>query len=524
MKEEKDDFWDIAALLPKRKNAAPPSASYGEVSPALVTLPSEDKSAPEEVETQKLHFADMAKDTASVRDYVPKENPFITSVRIHARTSHLHLFHGFKSEGVLWHSMRGEPAPYAPYFSFLPQHYQLNRAQKAYYLYFRDEANAGRYLEAGVSYVMLYIFEIINLPDLIPPKIGVLRLANVWAAYRKQFPALDKSMVVWLADYALLHGVACPRKILVPFMDEILARSAMKEFYLGIEEGENGSETDALILLTSAYKYQNSRYATGENKALFDTHIPAAAGIVLRHVFLDGGKLQYHTVTKRHDAYAGALWAGTERYELELTYYSLTGTDDLKILMTAAIKYAENKLRAYLSIKSRLSVVCLPDSYRILLDSYFDRALPVPLKEQNKRVERPDYEALYDPASVGVSLDEAENIEKSSWENTWRLIPEEEKEEIFAKREEPSFVTAQVADATGLTEQQKAFLSLLTEGRGADAHRYARDNALSYLTLGEEINEFFSDRIGDVVLLLVGENFEVIEDYETEIREVLASS
>ena len=521
MPNEKDDFWDIAALLPKRKNTTA-STPYGEVSPTLVTLPSESVTSPEEKEAQRLHFTDATNDVAE-REYEPKENPFITRVRVRARTSHLHVFHGFKSEGALWYSMRGEVSPYVPYFSFLPQHYQLNRAQRAYYLYFRDEANAGRYLEAGISYVMLYIFEIINLPDLIPPKIGVLRLANVWAAYRRQFPALDKSMIGWLADYALLHGVPCPKSILMPFMDEILARSALKEFYLGIEEGQNSSETDALILLTSAYKYQNSRYAIGANKTLFDTHIPAAAGLVLRHVFLDGGKLKYNTVTKRHDCYAGALWAGTERYELELTYYSVTGTDDLKILMTAAIKYAENKLRAHLSIKSRLSVVCLPESYRLLLDSYFDRALPVPLKEQKKLVERPDYEALYDPASVGVSLEEAEDIEKASWENTWRLIPDEEREEIFAESDALLSQDEQVAPTAMLGAHQRAFLSLLLEGRRADAHRYAKENTLSYLALGEEINEFFSDRIGDVVLLLVGEDFEMIEDYETEIREVLAS-
>ena len=49
-------------------------------------------------------------------------------------------------------------------FAFVPQYEQLNAAQKAYYLYFREEANKGNYIEAGQSYVFLYIFEIPQFP------------------------------------------------------------------------------------------------------------------------------------------------------------------------------------------------------------------------------------------------------------------------------------------------------------------------------------------------------------------------
>ena len=37
MRDEKDDFWDIAALLPKKKS--PPPSPYGEVTPIEVVTP-----------------------------------------------------------------------------------------------------------------------------------------------------------------------------------------------------------------------------------------------------------------------------------------------------------------------------------------------------------------------------------------------------------------------------------------------------------------------------------------------------
>lgn len=521
MTDRKDDFWDIAALLPK-KTKRTENTAYGEITIPEVKDPQGDpKTKDEEREARVLHAPPMD-DADLERDYAPTDNPFLTRVRVVKRKSHMRLFHGFKSDGASWQSLRGTPCPYVPFFSFVPQYEQLNAAQKAYYLYFREEANSGNYLDAGQSYVLLYIYEILNLPEFIPPKIGIIRLAKIWAAYRKSMPVLDKNLIPWLADYGLLHGVGCPKNILAPFLSEILAKSNLKEFYLGFDEDENGTALDSLLLLTSQYRYENGRYAQGEHKALFHTHIRQAASAVLRYVFLDGGKLHYQTVTKRFDAFVGALWAGASRFELEVTYYSVSGTDDLKILMTAVVKYAENKLRAYLSVKSRLSVSCLPEYARILVDGYFDRTLS-PKTAKSTEI-RPEYEAMYEPLSTGVSSDEAMAIEQSSWENTWRLIPEEEREEIFACS--PSIEVADTFDGASektLNREQKNFLAFLLDGNQEEARRFAREHSCSYIALGEAINEFFADLIGDIVLELSGDDYTVIPDYEDEIRAAITA-
>lgn len=524
MTDRKDDFWDIASLLPK-KTEKTKNQPYGEIS--LPEIKNDSGASAEEapaINESRALPQDAFDCTTCAKEYLSFDNPFITRVRVFERRSHMRLFHGFKSDGAAWQSLRGKPCPYVPFFSFVPQYEQLNAAQKAYYLYFREEANGGNFIEAGQSYVLLYIFEIINLPELIPPKIGILRLAKIWKAYRKTMPMIDKNLISWIADYGLLHGVSCPRNILSPFLDQILAKSNLKEFYLGFEESEKNETTDALILLTSQYRYENSRYAQGEHSTFFHTHVRQAASAVLRHVFLDGGKIKYQTVSKRFDAFAGALWAGVSRYDLEVTYYSVTGTDDLKILMTAAIKYAENKLRSYLAVKSRLSVSCLPDHIRTLIDAYFERALPP--KNEKKAEERPSYETMYEPLSVGISLEDARAIEQSSWENTWRLIPESEREEIFSPEieevlNEPNVPSNTSGDAL-LTKEQRDFLAFLIDGDQASARRLAKERGISYVTLGEKINEFFADSLGDVVLEFSGEDYTVIPDYEREIRAALA--
>ncbi len=517
--DSKDSFWDIGDLLPKKKHTT--SSAYGEIS--LNGIVDEKKKVDEAhagKEELVLHKSVVAE---AVLDYIPEDNILISRVRVLKRKSNMHLFHGFYTDGVLWQSYRGKPCPYVPYFSFVPQYEQLNTSQKEYYLYFRDEANAGRFLEAGQSYVLLYIFEIINLPQLIPPKIGVERLANVWAAYRKKLPMLDKSMIPWLADYALLHGVPCPRDVLSPFLHEILEKSNLKEFYLGLGEKSKADAVDAFLLLSSSYRYENSRYAQGENKALFSAHICRAVAQCLPLALSESKKVKFQTVTKRYDAFVGALWSGTERYALEVSYCSVTGTDELKILMTAVVKYTENRLRAHLSVKSRLAVSCLPDAYRSLLDAYFEKALPLPSHKTQKAEKHEEYLALYDAPTQVLSVAEAEKIEQSSWDNTWRLIPEEEKTEIFTLSEPipEENITPQEDAASFLSQEEKTFLSLLLQGRTADARNYAKACGREYMTMGERVNIAFSDRLGDVVLELLDDDYSVISDYENEIREAL---
>ena len=56
------------------------------------------------------------------------------------------------------------------YFSYIPQYAQMSRSQLEFYFYFREKARVGEFIPCDVTYFWLFIYEIINLPDKIPPK------------------------------------------------------------------------------------------------------------------------------------------------------------------------------------------------------------------------------------------------------------------------------------------------------------------------------------------------------------------
>ena len=514
MPNEKDDFWDISSLLPPKKKTITPVFAP-KTDTAELSVGSEKES---DTSDRRLTFRG-SESKQTVREYVPAWNPMIKHVAVSAYKTNYRVFHVFKNEAAMYAQKRGVPSPFADFFSYAPQYAQMNASQLAYYLYFRDELNEGRAMKATQSYLMLYFYEIVNLPDIIPPNIGVLRLAKAWMLYRRQIPAIEKYMVVWLADYALIHGVPCPNEILADALPDILAASRFKEFYLGMDKEFSACRLDAFLALASEYDFKNGRYAKGEHGELFVTHVREAARLVLESVLSEKEHTAMHqTVTKTYDAYIGAICAEEHNYRLEVTYCSVSGTESLRAIMTAAVKYAENKVRAYLSVKSRLSVIGLPQSYKEMIDAYF--AARLVKKSVKEREARPEYEALYDAPSIGISGEEASRIESTSWENTVRLIPEEEREALFAKAEEDPSTASAKADAP-LPAAAVRFLDAFYRLGRDGAQAYASQNGLLFEGACESINEYFSDTMGDIVIELDGEDTALIEDYETEVKAFL---
>lgn len=521
--KDKDAFWDLSALIPPQRKSN--VGSRAEFAPTELTV-DRVRGARENAGAHPLSLMRQEKEKTLFREYSPEWNPMIHSVRISKEPNTYKLYHLFREDAIRYLSEKGSVCEYAPCYSYIPQYSQLNAAQRAYYFYFRGEAQKENYIQISQSYFLLYVYEILNLPDYIDPKEGILRLAKIWAAYRKQLPAVEKYMASWIADYALIHGVPCPSEVLQPFLTDVLSLSSLKEFYLGSADTLCSCQLDAILSLSSAYQYQNGRYAKGEMRELFLEHVGCISRKVVQTVLdEEGGKKAFQTVTKEYPAYIGALCSEAHRYTIGISYCSVSGTEALGTLLTSVVKYAENKVRAALSIKSRLSVPGLPSRYKNMIDAYFESRLPVIRKSARIEEARPAYEAMYDAPSEGFSEDMAQSIEALSWENTRLLITEEEAEEVFASPTAPVAVqeVRKESDAAdGLPLDDVAVLYLLFHEGEARARSYALKNGLLFEGAVERINDYFTDTVGDIVILLEDAEASVLEEYETEVTAYLA--
>ncbi len=490
---ERDDFWDIDRLMPDRGKKIPPhrtrptpravdvevparAASDGmqsagndavrsvpltvapparrEVSesPKNLTiddmLPTESTEASHETDTGETvhyippHTADEDQSGSPLADYRPA-GVLLHRVEVYAWASGFHYFDQFAKDAAEYARRQApDEARRESFFSYFPQYVQLNRRQTAWYLWWREKVRNGVYPETDYAYVLLYIFELINLDaDRETARHHAHLMASVWMAYRRAHPQLDRYMCEWLCDYCLIHELPAPLDILSPALDAIIEGSRLKEFYLVsviLPEAAPSNADDqgrgrrnlatARILMRHCcqYDYHKSKFAQGEHRALFDKTIPAAVASVIPLLLGTDDHppaitMQDSTVTR--DAFTGALCSYRYKRKIKVAYTSFSRSHDLRFLIGDMVKHVENRLRGWIGVRSKLSVMSLPTPLRDALDAYLAPLTPqkAPAPAKKKELPRLAYEALYDLPEKPLSLEDAAAIEASSWETTRRL-------------------------------------------------------------------------------------------------------
>lgn len=372
-------------------------------------------------------------------DYAP-DGFLLHRVQVYHWRSNYHYFDQFSKDVEVYAAMEPDAKQTVrrePFFSFFPQYAQLSRRQLAWYVAWRAQVRSGVYPECDYAYILLYLFELINLPvqDTTDGTAARTRdrMADVWMAYRKSYPQLDHYMCEWLCDYCLIHRLNAPVDRLAPALDDIVKISLLKEFYLAVSVGAHGKDMEsARILLRHCcqYDYHKSKFAQGEHAALFDRIIPGAIAAVLplllgRHGQSPLIQLQDSIVTR--DAYVGALCAYKNKRRMTVSYTSFSHAHELRFLIGDMVKHVENRLRGWIGVRSRLSTVSLPPTVREALDAYLKPLTPAQptVAPTRKPAPIPAYEAQYDSLCPDrqVSLAEADAIEKASWHTT-RILTE----------------------------------------------------------------------------------------------------
>ena len=596
-KREMDDFWDVEKLLPDRPARRVPPPRHQAPSAVEVELtsphPAPKKDEPtvnatpvssvpltvtvngrisnegrSDDQTKTTHYVPPHRQgdaNAPLVEYKP-DGVLLHRVRVHSWQAGYHYFDGFVEDALRFDAQKPpKTAEKASFFSYFPQYTQLSRRAEAWYLYWREFARQGRYLDTDYAYVLLYLFELINLPVTTSAEGRDRRdaMAKVWMAYRKAYPQLDHYMCEWLCDYCLIHRLTAPVDLLSPALDAIIGEARLKEFYLSAAvrlpegEGQAAAETalaTAGILMRHCcqYDYRKSKFAQGEHKKLFDSTIPAAVAHVLP-LLLGGGKDGKPAVTMldstvNRDAFVGALCSYRNKRRIEVEYTSFSRSHELRFLMGDMVKHVENRLRSWIGVRSKLSAMTLPIPLRDALDEYLAPLEPPKsaVLVKKKEVERPAYEALYDLPRKAVSTADAAAIEAESWETTRILV------EAFGDTESVDDAYAEVgnevaqdardvllrgsddAPAAQIEEREMdvpplplapyaPFIKAAWDGDPSALRAAAREIGKMPDALADEINALTADgEIGDIILEDDGMGgYTVIEDYREQVAALL---
>ncbi len=508
-----DAFWDVSQDVTSQKTTMPYRAFSSPVHGVDIIQPGTSSPA----DTQRtLHFASG---NIRVETYVPKNNYFIDRVTIESRSDAGTFYRQFLLDAQKYLYEKGTPGEYIPFFSYMPQYSQMSQKQLSYYLHWRECVKQGIYLKTDNSYLLLYVYELINLGgSLIPKEEALLRICHVWQAYGKRFPKLNKYVSQWLSDYALIHQLDIPSAELKWILKEVLDASDFRELYVGSIDEITLENADCLLALLSDYDWRSSRYAKGDTQMAFETHMTQSMLGVFRALWQEGALSLKgsHPTTTSHNAYCGAIWAHDTKYHIEMRYYPISGVEKIRSIVTAMVRYSENTLRSRLSLRARLAVESPNEEMSAIIDSYY-RVMypPAPKTTTHTTSKEPSYMHLYEAGEAGIQFERAAEIEALSWSSTKKLIEDtEETDEVLGGdstgENEPAL--EYMPNTVDLSREEIAFLQAILSGDttgGVDGIR--RD------TLAEAVNTYAHGVLEDIVLELADRGYRVISDYIEEV-------
>ncbi len=516
----KDDFWAIEKLVPKRDK---PTVQRTFSDTAAVEITSD---APSGVsESSKLTLTQNASPqmsntgvSSSPDDEYSPTCPLIENVSIYRWKNNYNYYEDFRKDAKRYYRASVSEATAVPYFSYVPQYVQLTRDQLRWYVYWRGCVRRGVYPDTDYSYILLLITEIINLADEVDTKVGQRLLLDIYRNYSMTYPRICRYLSDWICDYSLIHHLPPPEDA-----DSSLTENcSLREFYVFFED-DDASDNYARLLIRycSSYDYQKSKFAVGDNLAIYDRHVTSALAYAIERCsepgsILSGAGLDSNMITR--DAYSGALCSSEIKRRLKVKFFSFSRSHELRFLVADIIKYSENKIRDYLGIKSRLSVFGIPESITRALDEYFAENLPVIKRmpyENESKVE--DYDRLYEHPHAELSLENAEKIEKSSWNTTQLLIEAfdgEVKNEIVGSATTTETKINEPNDLRSALGEKYEFVYAALNEDFAKQKIIAERLGLLPDALADMINDIAADIIGDIILEDHLNGYTIIEDYK----------
>ena len=537
--DEKDDFWEIEKLVPKKKNTLTQFSHQEKV------VDFDIGTSTKETNTE-THLTVPPKETGKEENLIYRyNNGLISSVRINKFSDKFDFYGNFRKAALLYYDYKTPKCEFVPFYSYMPQYTQFNAMQKKYYFYWRDCIRRGVYIKTDYSYFFLYVYEILNLPDKIPAPEGLKLLVSTWKAYRNELSELDGFMSLIVQDYCLVYNLPCPMEELSDFIFDIITVAEFKEFYLTDIETMGKSGVSALLACLSDYDWRRGKYAGGENKDVYKKHMLAAMERLTVYMWQSGqfysDKENCSTITR--NAFKNCLCTHMVKCRLEITYTPISMVSDLRTSVTAAIRYTENKLREIIGVKSRLAIKGLPDSYKKIIDEYFSDIIR---KANIKRIKdyAPEYEKLYEAADQNLSFDSAEEIEKASWTTTARLVENTEEESEMqtdflssadsdAVYEKDAFIPEtesvnmdeqndSTAEKYGLTDKEIEFVRAVLSSDMNKVKAISDETGVLKEALLDKVNEAFYQGFGDIIIEDNDGEFSVIEDYAEDIEQWLS--
>ena len=436
----------------------------------------------------------------------------------------------------------------APFRSFYPTYRIMSLPQQRTYFTWRTRLRAGDLKKIDVSYVFIYVFELLNLAGVSSPEEAFGKLLAFYRSYRALDPVLDNYMPEWLRDFVVYYGL--DKALLAGIADNtfdehvaVLLRpeeaddetlfAAMQA--LSTVRAENSRfyrerTADFVAVSAAVYRRMNEYHAehrkTSYCESLFGRLRTAPYAIFSSAVFYDCRRFEnrsYEFGPFHRYVCADGRWQCTHP----------PGGGEKSKALGAFFRNIDAFLREACDYPYELKPAECTKQFETLAKKEI-AAFIARKKEAERRVVTIDFSAL-------------DRIRAASEATREKILTDEERDEtpaaeaeqplealpaaVPAQPPEPGAPGAPVTQAvqnagadtplSALSETETAFLRLVAAGE--DPAAFCRSTGLMPSVLADEINEKLFDTFADTVIDFSSDAPEIVPDYAEDVSALLSA-
>lgn len=251
-------------------------------------------------------------------------------------------------------------AEFVPFQTYWPTYDEMQPRQLKWYLFWRGEVRSGRYPDTDLSYIFVYLYELIHGIGWSEPAEGYTLMEQVWQGYRQRYPKLDLYVREWLFDLTLVFQLEerptepmtkLPRNLSMELKElEWRRRFTAEPLDLSWE----------LLLKLIDYDVEKSRFYQEQGRKDMQNYVPKVISLVDGYLSRSKGirilelykpkETQMSRYLFRSAVYDHEMYGRTKTV-IVLPY---SGHPPLRAFLTQLVRLTENLLREFTGVKGKL--------------------------------------------------------------------------------------------------------------------------------------------------------------------------
>lgn len=298
-------------------------------------------------------------------------------IEINSRCGISYCHNKFISDMKYFENKVGKECEFVPFMQCHPSYNNMNEQQKNYYFYWRSEVKRGMFLKTDLSYIFLYVYELLSGYGYKSSGKGYKLLLDVWENYRKEYPKLDRHLLSWSVDYSELHNFdfIMPNweDMLLPYDDtikNIIIEKYAKKLPLKLPF--------ALIDSLCDYSLRRSKFYNDGHQFLLNEAMPRVVALADAFLYKKTGKGIFDTYGPQqsqkqiHYIYQSANCTDANKL-VEISLKDYVSSPKLRSYINELVKFAENVLRKLYNYRGKLRNVELDSDTANLIQFFLNK-------------------------------------------------------------------------------------------------------------------------------------------------------